>query len=98
MKRCISIALATTAIGLISTASAAGKPVRGSGSHGVANSLMVKLNAAAEELEAGNVAGFCDDLQAFINESKAQSGKKLTEEQANENMALARVFQQLGGC
>ena len=70
--------------------------------HGVENSLMVKLNAAAEELQDGNVAGFCDDLQAFINESKAQSGKKLTEEpteeQANQNIAEATLFRLFGGC
>jgi hypothetical protein len=98
MKRCISVAVALSAASLISAGSAAGKSIQGSGSQGVANSLTVKLNAAQEELQAGNVGGFCDDLQAFINESKAQSGKKLSEEQANQNIAGATVFRQIFGC
>jgi hypothetical protein len=98
MKRSISIAVALTTVGLMSTGSAAAKSNLGSGSQGVANSLTVKLNAAAEEAQAGNLAGVCDDLQAFINESKAQSGKKITEEEANQNIADGTFFRELLGC
>jgi hypothetical protein len=98
MKRCTSVAVALIAAGLISTGSAAGKSIQGSGSKGVENSLTVKLKAAGEEFQAGNLGGACADLQAFINESKAQSGKKLTEEQANEYIADGTIFRQLLGC
>lgn len=98
MRRRISIAVALSAASLISAGSAAGPAIAGSGvPHGVANSLTVKENAAVEELQAGNIGGFCEDLQAYINESKAQSGKKLTEEQANENIAGATALREIFG-
>ena len=52
--------------------------------HGIANALDAKLRAALAALEADDTAGACDSLQAFLNQVSAQSGKKLTEEQAEE--------------
>jgi subtilisin-like proprotein convertase family protein len=52
--------------------------------HGLANALDAKLQNALAALEADDTAGACDALQAFLNQVSAQSGKKLTEEQAEQ--------------
>jgi hypothetical protein len=66
--------------------------------HGLETSLLAKLNAAIKADEAGNINAECGDLQAFINESNAQSGKKLTEAQANQIIAEATALRELLGC
>jgi hypothetical protein len=66
--------------------------------HGLETSLLAKLHAAEKAEEAGNINAECGDLQAFINESNAQSGKKLTEEQANQIIAEATALRELLGC
>ena len=65
---------------------------------GIENSLIVKLEDAQQELEAGNIAGACDDLGAFINQVQAQAGKKLTTDQANQLVAAASEIRALLGC
>jgi hypothetical protein len=52
--------------------------------HGIANALDSKLRAALAALEVGDTAGACDSLQAFLNQASAQSGNKLTPEQAQQ--------------
>jgi hypothetical protein len=52
--------------------------------HGLANALDSKLQAALAALEDGDSAGACGSLQALLNQVRAQSGKKLTEDQAEE--------------
>ena len=50
--------------------------------HGIANALDSKLRAALAALEADDTAGACDSLQSFLNQVRAQRGKKLTVAQA----------------
>jgi hypothetical protein len=49
---------------------------------GIANSLCVKLDAAASAATRGLVKTQANNLRAFINEVAAQSGKALTADQA----------------
>ncbi|MFJ5715827.1 glycoside hydrolase family 2 TIM barrel-domain containing protein [Neobacillus sp. NPDC093127] len=56
---------------------------------GVANSLIVKIKAAKEADERGNTKAKEGSLGAYINEVNAQSGKKLTIEQANILIGIA---------
>jgi hypothetical protein len=44
---------------------------------GIANSLLVKLNAAAAERAAGRCSGAANQYNAFINEVNAQNGKHI---------------------
>jgi hypothetical protein len=65
---------------------------------GIQTSLLAKLNAAAAALAADNTATACTKLQDFINECNAQSGKKLSVEQANELIARANEIRASLGC
>jgi hypothetical protein len=65
---------------------------------GIQNSLLAKLNAAAAALAADNTATACTKLQDFINECNAQSGKKLSVEQADELIARANEIRASLGC
>jgi hypothetical protein len=65
---------------------------------GVANSLVTKLLAVLAAIEEGDAAGACSDLRAFVNEVTAQSGKKLTAEQAAELLAAANALREDLGC
>lgn len=65
---------------------------------GTANSLGTKLDAAEGSLAAGNLGAACNQLKAFINEVKAQSGKALTKAQADALIATARQIQGAIGC
>jgi len=65
---------------------------------GIQSSLLAKLNAAAAALAAGNTATACTKLQDFINECNAQSGKKLSVEQANELIGRANEIRDSLGC
>jgi hypothetical protein len=56
---------------------------------GLRQSLLAKLNAALAALEREQVKTAKNILSAFINEVEAQSGKKLTEEQADGLMDVA---------
>jgi hypothetical protein len=51
---------------------------------GLTTALNAKLKDALEDLNADDTAGACDSLQAFLNQVKAQTGKKLTSEQAQQ--------------
>lgn len=59
---------------------------------GMSTSLGAKLNAAYQSLNSGNLSDAKSQLNAFINELDAQSGKKLTTAQANELKALAQII------
>ena len=50
---------------------------------GTANSLVVKLQAAARALDRGNIEAACGSLGAFLNEVNAQEGKEVTAAQAD---------------
>ncbi len=50
---------------------------------GLKNSLVVKLEGAQEAIESEQQDVAINKLNAFINEVEAQSGKKLTEQQAS---------------
>jgi len=65
---------------------------------GIQNSLLAKLNAAAGALAADNTATACTKLSDFINECEAQSGKKLSVEQADELIARANEIRDSLGC
>ena len=58
---------------------------------GTANSLIVKLQAAANALDRDNTQAACGSLGAFINEVNAQKGKKLTSAQADSLLAGSRA-------
>jgi hypothetical protein len=57
---------------------------------GIENSFASQLKTALELLLAGNKAGACSALQTFIDHANAQSGKKLTQSQAQSLIAAAR--------
>ncbi|MCB1214687.1 MAG: thrombospondin type 3 repeat-containing protein [Deltaproteobacteria bacterium] len=61
--------------------------------HGIANSLKVKLEAALKSCQGGRVGTAQNQLEAFIHEVQAQSGKHISEEVANLliNMAQALI-------
>src|SRR4029079_1366541 len=68
---------------------------------GIENSLDTKLQnvlAALNAAQGGNAANACDMLGAFINETSAQSGKKLTVAQADQLIAAARQSRAVIGC
>jgi hypothetical protein len=66
--------------------------------HGIKNSFVVKLEAALAALEAGDDAAACDSLQAFINHAKAQSGKKLPKDDAEDLIEAAEIIREALGC
>src|SRR6185369_14935798 len=51
---------------------------------GTANSLITKLQSALAAIDAGDTATACSYLTSFISECTAQSGKKLTADQAKQ--------------
>lgn len=68
---------------------------------GIENSLDAKLQnvlAALNAAQGGNATGACGMLGAFINETSAQSGKKLTVAQANQLIAAAQQIRAVIGC
>src|SRR5262249_29043705 len=66
--------------------------------NGIENAFVVKLQHAKEAIAAGDTAGACSDLGAFVNQTEAQSGKKLTVNQADQMIAAASEIQALLGC
>lgn len=61
--------------------------------NGNKNSLLVKLESTLQKLQdndADNDTAAINSLQSFINAVKAQSGKKIIEEDADELIALAK--------
>jgi len=68
---------------------------------GIENSLDAKLqnaNAALAAANAGDIAGACNLMAAFINEVNAQSGKALTSAQASQLLAAANQVRSVLGC
>jgi hemerythrin-like domain-containing protein len=58
--------------------------------HGIANSLTQKLENVQKDLDKGKVKNAISQLEAFINEVQAQSGKHITTEAANLLIADAQ--------
>jgi Tol biopolymer transport system component len=66
--------------------------------HGIENSLVTKLQDALTALNASDTATACDSLSAFVNQCSAQSGKTLTEQQANQLINSATQIRTGLGC
>jgi hypothetical protein len=65
---------------------------------GTANSLTTKLQTALTAINAGDIATACDSLTSLINQCLAQSGKKLTPDQANQIISSANQIKTDLGC
>jgi hypothetical protein len=65
---------------------------------GIANALNSKLQDAVDAIADGDTAGACGSLKAFLNQVKAQKGKKLTATQAQQLTDLATEIRTLLGC
>ena len=57
---------------------------------GISNSLIKKLEVAIKSIEKGNIHTAANQLEAFINELKAQYDKKIPEEIINQLLRKAR--------
>lgn len=66
--------------------------------HGIERSLLAKLDAGQQALDAGDRDGACDSLNAYINATKAQSGKKIEPASAAGLIADATALGQSLGC
>jgi len=67
-------------------------------SQGTANSLKTKLDSAQAAISTNNTMGACSDMDSFINQAQIQSGKKITESQANQLIAVAIRIKGALGC
>lgn len=68
---------------------------------GISNSLDSKLQNIQTALNAaqeGSVGSTCNQINAFINETQAQSGKALTVDQANQLITSANRIKAVIGC
>ncbi len=65
---------------------------------GPGKSLASKVQNALDAVRTGNTAGACSMLNDFMNEVKAQSGKKLTIAQANSLLTDAARIRAVLGC
>jgi subtilisin-like proprotein convertase family protein len=65
---------------------------------GLTTALNSKLDEALAALDADDTAGACGSLQAFLNQVKAQTGKKLTEAQAEQLTDAANDIRTQLGC
>ncbi|MDX6485829.1 MAG: hypothetical protein QOF43_982 [Gaiellaceae bacterium] len=61
-------------------------------------SLPAKVKVAQSNYAAGDIAGTCSMLAAFISEVSAQSGKQLTVAQATDLLDRARAIRTVLGC
>jgi hypothetical protein len=66
--------------------------------HGITNALDAKLRAALAAMAEGDTAEACDSLQSFINQVNAQTGKKVTPEQAALLLEEARIARVMLDC
>ena len=69
--------------------------------NGISTSLDAKLNAAIAtlaDMHTNSISTACNQLSAFINETTAQSGKKLTASQAIQLIAAAQSIRAALGC
>jgi hypothetical protein len=67
-------------------------------SKGIANSFLVKVKAAINAFDRGDLDAACGNLKALINHAEAQSGKRLTVAQANRIIAAAQAIRASLGC
>jgi hypothetical protein len=65
---------------------------------GPGGSLAAKARVAAAKWAAGNLAGACDSLQAYLDELADQTGKSVTPAKAAELRALATQIMDVIGC
>lgn len=65
---------------------------------GPGNSYLAKLQAIAASVGSGDNQAACNQLAAFENEVRAQTGKKLTATEANMLLAEAAAIETKGGC
>ncbi|MHB1988308.1 MAG: choice-of-anchor Q domain-containing protein [Acidimicrobiales bacterium] len=65
---------------------------------GPGKSLAEKVDVAQSSLVAGNIAKTCSTLGAFINEVRAQAGKKIGSSQARQLIADAQRIQAVLSC
>lgn len=65
---------------------------------GTRNSLQAKVRAALAGLDRGDTSASCDSLRALMNQARAQSGKKLTADQADQLIAHASRVRAVLGC
>ncbi|MBL8515171.1 MAG: hypothetical protein JNJ55_14350 [Betaproteobacteria bacterium] len=65
---------------------------------GIARSLLAKAEAAQASFAAGNTAAACGQLQALINQARAQSGRQLTVAQSNAIIDEATAIRRAMGC
>jgi parallel beta-helix repeat protein len=65
---------------------------------GTANSLVAKLQAALGSISAGDATTACNQLNAFINEVQAQSGKKIDAPDATALIQAAEKIKTELGC
>ena len=65
---------------------------------GTANSLLAKLNNATRALNRDRESAACEMLGAFINQVEAQSGKKLTADQADALIQAATQASEAAAC
>ena len=65
---------------------------------GTANSLTTKLQNALDAIEASDTATACSSLTGFTNVCSAQSGKKLTNDQATQLINSANQIKSDLGC
>jgi hypothetical protein len=69
--------------------------------HGIENSLIVKLQNARNDLQAGDPAAACRMLDAFVNEVRAQAGKHIAGGaggQADQLISAADQLKAAHGC
>jgi virginiamycin B lyase len=77
---------------LIAEVSGAGLP------HGIERSLLAKLEGAQRKVDADHLNGACGSLGAYVNEVRAQSGKKLEAAYAQDLIVEAIGVQDALGC
>jgi virginiamycin B lyase len=77
---------------LIAEVSGAGLP------HGIERSLLAKLEGAQRKVDADHLNGACGSLGAYVNEVRAQSGKKLEAAYAEDLILEAIAVQDALGC
>jgi len=77
---------------LIAEVTAAGRP------HGTERSLLAKLENAQRKVDAGQIAVACNGLGAYLNEVRAQNGKKLGAAYAQDLIDTAMRVQDALGC
>ena len=65
---------------------------------GPGNSLSAKVQIIQAKVAAGDQASACGALGAFVNEVKAQTGKKISPLQASQLIAVANNIKATFGC